>query len=92
MAVHLSVLLDDFYYSIDIFQQSDVEKEAPRPLPVAVIGNRLQACVEDVKERRQKGEQPVAVGVLTGDDRDTWTKVISFFIRHHDLPLIRTEP
>jgi len=42
---------------------------------VTEIEGRLRAAVDDAKSRKDGGEQPPMVGVLTGDERDSWTKV-----------------
>jgi carnitine O-acetyltransferase len=73
-ALHTTVLVDDFYYSVDIFASSS-EGEPPQPLSYGEVESRLKAVVADAKRRRDSGERPPLVGILTGDERDTWTKV-----------------
>jgi hypothetical protein len=68
------LIVDDFYYSIDIFSPSE-EDAHPEPLPVVEIEGKIRAAVEDAKSRKDGGEQPPLVGILTGDERDTWTNV-----------------
>jgi hypothetical protein len=42
---------------------------------VVDIEAKIRAAVEDAKSRKDSGEQPPMVGILTGDERDTWTTV-----------------
>jgi hypothetical protein len=67
--------VDDFYYEIDIFAPAR-EGAYPEPLTPAEIEGRIRAAVEDAKSRRGQGEQPPKVGILTGDERDSGTKVL----------------
>lgn len=73
-ALHTTLIIDDFYYSVDIFTPAS-EERFPEPLESGEIERRFKAAVEDARSRRESGEQPPYVGVLSGDDRDTWTKV-----------------
>ena len=66
--------MDDFYYSIDVFAPPTGEA-VPEPLSLVEIEAKIRAAVEDAKSRKDGGEQPPMVGILTGDERDTWTKV-----------------
>jgi len=66
--------VDDNYYSIDIFAPGSGDTH-PDPLSVTEIEGRIRAAVNDAKSRKDGGEQPPMVGVLTGDERDSWTKV-----------------
>ena len=70
-ALHVTVMIDDFIYAIDVFSPPTSD-EIPIPLPVGQIDKSLQAVVADAKARRSHGEQAVRVGVLTADDRDSW--------------------
>ncbi len=74
-ALHLTLLIDDFVYSIDIFASSSADGAVAEPLLVAEIERRFADAVQDVRDRRRKGEEPTKVGLLTADERDTWTKV-----------------
>jgi hypothetical protein len=73
-ALHTTLIVDDFYYSIDIFAPPNGDAH-PEPLSVVDIEGRIRAAVEDAKSRKDGGEQPPMVGILTGDERDTWTTV-----------------
>ena len=73
-ALHTTLIVDDFYYSIDIFAASNGDAH-PEPLSVVDIEGRIRAAVEDAKSRKDRGEEPPMVGILTGDERDTWTTV-----------------
>jgi carnitine O-acetyltransferase len=73
-ALHTTLIVDDFYYSIDVFSPPS-GGAYPEPLSVVEIEARIRAAVEDAKTRKDGGEQPPMVGILTGDERDTWTKV-----------------
>jgi hypothetical protein len=73
-ALHTTLIVDDFYYSIDIFAPPNGDAH-PEPLSVVDIEGRIRAAVEDAKSRKDGGEQPPMVGILTGDERDTWTAV-----------------
>lgn len=73
-ALHTTLIVDDFYYSIDIFAPSNGDAY-PEPLSVVDIEGRIRAAVEDAKSRKDRGEEPPMVGILTGDERDTWTTV-----------------
>ncbi|KAL5526743.1 hypothetical protein ACEPAF_8468 [Sanghuangporus sanghuang] len=62
------VMVHDWIYSIDVFDGKrgysghfELEK-------------RLRNIVIDAERRLAEGEKSVSVGVLTSDDRDTWTK------------------
>jgi hypothetical protein len=68
------LIVDDFYYSIDIFSPSS-GNSPPEPLSVVEIEERMRAAVENSKSRKDSGEQPPLVGILTGDERETWTHV-----------------
>ncbi|ORX37603.1 acyltransferase ChoActase/COT/CPT [Kockovaella imperatae] len=70
-ATHISVMIDDFVYSVEVFSPAGSDG-IPTPLPVGQIEKSLQAVVADAKARRNHGEQAVKVGVLTADDRDAW--------------------
>ncbi|KAK4687387.1 hypothetical protein P7C73_g2745, partial [Tremellales sp. Uapishka_1] len=72
-ASHITLLVDDFLYSIDVFASTPVG-EVAQPLAVGEIAARLKAAVEDAKQRKANGEKGIAVGVLTADERDTWMK------------------
>ncbi|WVQ77521.1 hypothetical protein IAR50_007207 [Cryptococcus sp. DSM 104548] len=71
-ATHISLLIGDRYYSVDIFAPTD---GVPEPLPVAEIESRFKAAVDDAKARKDAGEPAPQVGILTGDDRDSWAKM-----------------
>lgn len=73
-ALHTTLIVDDFYYSIDIFAPSNGDTH-PEPLSVVDIEGRIRAAVEDASSRKARGEEPPMVGILTGDERDTWTTV-----------------
>jgi carnitine O-acetyltransferase len=75
-------MVDDFLYSIDIFTQPNSPDNVMEPLPVGVIEQRLKAAVDDALSRLEAGEEAVKVGILTADERDTWTKV-RFLSRRH---------
>lgn len=76
LSTHLSLLVDDYYYAIDIFSPpSSSVGGVPEPLPAGEIEKRFQAAVDDAKRRKARGERAVEVGVLGADDRDNWTKV-----------------
>lgn len=73
-ALHTTLIIDDFYYSVDVFGPS-ASGEHPQPLEEAEIERRFKAAVEDAKSRQERGERASPVGVLSGDDRDTWSTV-----------------
>lgn len=76
LSTHLSLLVDDYYYAIDIFSPPSSSADgAPEPLPAGEIEKRFQAAVNDAKQRKERGERAVEIGVLSADDRDNWTKV-----------------
>ena len=74
-ALHLTLLIDDFYYSVDVFGPPTSDGEVPEPLSVTEIEARFKAAVNDARTRQDKGEKPPQVGLLTADARDTWMKV-----------------
>jgi carnitine O-acetyltransferase len=74
-APHLTVMIDDFIYSIDVFPKATSPEDITEPLPVGVIEQRIRSAVDDARSRIEAGEQAVKVGILTADERDTWTKV-----------------
>jgi hypothetical protein len=74
-ALQTTLIVDDFYYSIDIFAPPNGGDAHPEPLSVVDIEGRIRAAVEDAKSRKDGGERPPMVGILTGDERDTWTTV-----------------
>ena len=76
-ALHTTLIVDDFYYSVDVFSPSSAGA-SPEPLAVVEIEGRIRAAVEDAKTRKDRGEKPDMVGILTGDERDSWTKVSLF--------------
>jgi hypothetical protein len=72
----MTLLIDDFIYSVDIFAPiQDGSDAVSEPLDVAEIAKRFAAAVADVRQRLAAGEQAPRVGLLTADDRDSWTKV-----------------
>ncbi|ODN84949.1 hypothetical protein L202_00794 [Cryptococcus amylolentus CBS 6039] len=71
-ATHVSLLIDNQYYSVDIFAPST--DGVPEPLPVAEIESRFKAAVADAKKRKDAGEAAPEVGILSGDERDNWAK------------------
>jgi carnitine O-acetyltransferase len=71
----VTVLVDDFAYSVDICDPVEKAGDVPTVLSAQVIRDRLKSVADDAKRRLDKGEKPVRVGILTGDERDTWTKV-----------------
>ncbi|ORY34657.1 Choline/Carnitine o-acyltransferase-domain-containing protein [Naematelia encephala] len=73
-ATHTTLIVNDFIYSVDVFAPASSPDDYPEPLPVAEIERRFKAVVEDAKLRESHGEVPMRVGLLTGDERDTWTK------------------
>lgn len=73
-ALHTTLIVDDFYYSVNIFAPPSGDAY-PEPLSVIEIEGNIRAAVEDAKSRKDSGEKPPMVGILTGDERDTWTKV-----------------
>lgn len=77
-ALHLTLFVDDFFYSVDVF--SPGADGVPEPLPVAEIENRFKSTVADAKHRKDNGEQADQVGVLTADERDNWMKVSSLLL------------
>ncbi|WVR07972.1 hypothetical protein IAU60_005015 [Kwoniella sp. DSM 27419] len=72
-ATHITLLIDDFVYSVDIFSPGS-DGGPPEPLPVAEVEKRFQAAIAEAKTRKDGGENPARVGILTADERDTWTK------------------
>ncbi|OCF34330.1 carnitine acetyltransferase [Kwoniella heveanensis BCC8398] len=72
-ALHITLLIDDFIYSVDIFAASATDG-VPDPLPVGEVEQRFKAAVADAESRRDARESPARIGVLTADERDTWTK------------------
>lgn len=74
-ATHCTVLVDDFVYSIEVFEKPSAPDEVPKPLAASQIAQNLKAVAIDARKRRKAGEEPVALGVLTADERDNWTKV-----------------
>ena len=74
-ALHSTVMIDDFVYSIDVFAKPESSEGIPTPLPVDEIERNIQAVVNDAKQRKTNGEEAVRAGILTADERDNWTKV-----------------
>jgi hypothetical protein len=62
-------MLHDWCYAMDVLDRADM------PIPVAEIEARMWNAIRDANGRRQRGEEPVPVGVLTTHDRNTWAKV-----------------
>jgi hypothetical protein len=81
--------VDDFYYAVDVFAPPNGDAY-PEPLSVVDIEAKIRAAVEDAKSRKDGGEQPPMVGILTGDERDTWTTV-SYMNRWAIELICRTE-
>nr|XP_019009266.1 carnitine acetyltransferase [Kwoniella pini CBS 10737]OCF48047.1 carnitine acetyltransferase [Kwoniella pini CBS 10737] len=71
-ATHITLMIDNYIYSIDIFSPSG--NSAPEPLPASQIEQRFQSAVTDAKKRKDRGEKADCIGVLTADERDNWTK------------------
>jgi len=70
----MTVMIDDFVYSVDVFSAPGADG-ITEPLDVGVICGSLKSVVMEAKERRSKGEIAVPVGILTADERNSWTKV-----------------
>nr|ODO04266.1 carnitine acetyltransferase [Cryptococcus depauperatus CBS 7855] len=89
-ALHLSLIIEDYYYSVDIFSSPNKQGDVPEPLPVSIIERRLRECVEDATARKDKGEACVPVGVLSGDERDNWAKNREHLILLQNRPLLHS--
>ena len=63
---------------MDICEPVKAVTDIPTPLPTAEIRTRLQAAVDDAKDKKRRGVKTKRVGVLTADERDTWTVVRCF--------------
>ncbi|WVQ66414.1 uncharacterized protein L199_004594 [Kwoniella botswanensis] len=72
-ATHLTLMVDDYIYSIDIFSPPPIDG-VPEPLSPSEIEQRFKAAVNDAKKRKDGGERADQIGVLTADERDNWTK------------------
>ena len=70
-------MVDDFIYSVEVFSPAKDHNSYPIPLSPQEIAQNLSAVVRDVRQRRRQGEEATPIGVLTADERDTWTKVRS---------------
>lgn len=42
---------------------------------VGNLAKHLEAVVSDAEQRLLDGEEPISIGVLSADDRDTWSNV-----------------
>ncbi len=42
---------------------------------VGHLAKYLEAVVSDAEQRLLDGEEPISIGVLSADDRDTWSNV-----------------
>lgn len=73
-ALHATVMIDNFIYSVDVFSPPGNDGVAD-PLEVGVICSNIKSAVSDAKKRRASGDQAPRVGLLTADERDSWTKV-----------------
>jgi carnitine O-acetyltransferase len=97
-ATHLTVMIDDFIYSIEVFTPAG-EDGIPQPLSASDIAKNIRGVVDDARTRRRQGEEAVRLGILTADERDTWTQVgwtgrmrLTFRKgRNCSLSLLRTE-
>ena len=76
-ATHLTLMIEDFIYSVDVFGPPSSNDGVSDPLPVAEIERRLAAAVADAHTRRNNGEESTMIGLLTADERDTWMNVSS---------------
>ena len=74
-ASHLTLMIDDFIYSIDVFGPPSPDDGVSDPLSAAEIEKELVAAVADSRTRRTNGEEPTMIGLLTADERDTWMNV-----------------
>ncbi|KAK8849764.1 hypothetical protein IAR55_005100 [Kwoniella newhampshirensis] len=72
-ALHITLLIDDFVYSVDIFSLG--EDGIPEPISVAEVERRFRSAATDAKRRKDGGEIPSQIGILTADERDNWVKV-----------------
>ncbi|WWC92892.1 uncharacterized protein L201_007854 [Kwoniella dendrophila CBS 6074] len=72
-ATHLTLLINDYVYSVDIFSLNSPDG-IPEPLSPSEIEQRIKAAVSDAKSRKDGGKKASQVGVLTADERDNWTK------------------
>ena len=63
------VMVHDCFYTIDAYD------EYGRLSGYEEIVLRLNQIVADVHRRLEKGEKATPVGILTGNDRDSWASV-----------------
>ena len=68
-------MIDDFIYSVEVFNPATDPNSYPVPLSPQEIAQNLSGVVRDARQRRRQGEEAARVGVLTADERDSWTKV-----------------
>ena len=74
-ATHTTLMIDDFVYSVEVFKPSGVPGKSPIPLPVDEVAKSFRGAARDARQRRKAGEEPLCVGILTADHRDTWAVV-----------------
>nr|XP_019043447.1 carnitine acetyltransferase [Kwoniella bestiolae CBS 10118]OCF22377.1 carnitine acetyltransferase [Kwoniella bestiolae CBS 10118] len=72
-ATHITLMIDDYIYSIDIFSPPSIDG-VPEPLSPSDTEQRFKAAVDDAKRRKDSGEKAEQIGILTADERDNWTK------------------
>ena len=81
-ALHTTIMIEDIIYSMDVFMPPTSPAAPPEPLSVSQIEQSLRAVVDDARTQIEAGDRPPRIGILTGDDRDAWTKVSLVFDDH----------
>ncbi|KAK0193843.1 acyltransferase ChoActase/COT/CPT [Armillaria mellea] len=64
---NIVVIVHGWFYRVTVMESPSVSTD------VAHLARYLEAVVSDAEQRLLDGEEPIPIGVLSADDRDTWS-------------------
>ncbi|RXW22817.1 hypothetical protein EST38_g3021 [Candolleomyces aberdarensis] len=77
------VMLHDWCYAVPVYYPPTSPDSLPILMSPKQIEARLRSLVLDVEDRLSRGEKPVPVGILSGDDRDKWASNLDHMLALH---------
>ncbi|KAJ2922360.1 hypothetical protein H1R20_g14739, partial [Candolleomyces eurysporus] len=77
------VMLHDWCYAVPVYYPPTSPDSPPILMSPKQIEARLRSLVLDVEDRLARGEKPVPVGILSGDDRDKWASNLDHLLALH---------
>ncbi|KAK0204849.1 acyltransferase ChoActase/COT/CPT [Desarmillaria ectypa] len=71
---NIVVMVHGWFYKITVMESHSVS------IDVSHLARYLEAVVSDAEQRLIDGEEPVSIGVLSADDRDTWSNNLQYLL------------